>query len=296
MPDYQDNCRSDYSKFDSMTNEELEEILRKDAIRTDGETSDLDMILYIMGVLAERRKNSADPGKTPEEAFELFMAHYTQTDSEMEDSLDHSEEKNNRKNHTKVIHMTRWMRRLTAAAAVLVMIFAGTMTANAFGVNIWEVFVQWTEEMFHFRGNSDQVPSAPEKEKTQEYQSLQEALDLYKITAPLAPKWIPEGYELIEVKINESPVQVRFLAIYMKDDQMLKVQIKRYLLEDPQHIEQSGTVIEEYESGGIVYYFFDNVELLRAAWVIDNFECYISGALTIDEMKQIVDSIKERIE
>ena len=62
---------------------------------------------------------------------------------------------------------------------------------------------------------------------------------------------------------------------------------------DPEQIEQNGTLINEYESDGVIYCFFDNVDLLRAAWSIDNFECNISGELTIEEIKQIVDSIKE---
>lgn len=283
--------RSDFSKYDSMTTEELEDILRHNEDNFEDET-DIDMLMYVAEVIRGRKEPNPNR-KTPEEAFEIFKTHYMPTDAEMEEFQKHSNEKTTRKNHAKVIPMARWMRRLTAAAAVVAVIFAGTMTASAFGVDLWEVFVQWTEETFHFRGSSDQEPSAPEKENNQDYQSLQDALDRHKITVLLAPKWIPEGYELAEVKVDISPVQERFLAIYLKNEQMLKVQIKRHLNEDPQQIEQSDTLIEEYESDGVVYYFFDNVELLRAAWSVENFECYISGELTIDEMKHIVDSIKE---
>lgn len=290
MPENKIN-RSDFSKYDSMTTEELEDILRQNEDNFEDET-DIDMLMYVAEVIRGRKE--PDPNrKTPEEAFEIFKTHYMPTDSEMEDSQEQSDEKTTRKNHGKVIPVARWMRRLTAAAAVVAVIFAGTITASAFGVNIWEVFVQWTEETFHFRGNSDQEPSAPEKENNQDYQSLQEALDLYKITTPLVPKWIPQGYELHSVKVNASPAQEVFLGIYLKDDQMLKVQIKQYLDSDPEQIEQSGTLLEEYESGGIIYYFFEDDPMLQAVWTNENFECYISGELTIDEMKQIVDSIKE---
>lgn len=283
--------RSDFSKYDSMTTEELEEILRQDTNEFQDET-DIDMLMYVAEVIRGRKEPNPNR-KTPEEAFEIFKTHYMPTDSEMEELQEHSEEKTARKDHTKVIPMARWMRRMTAAAAVVVMIFAGTMTANAFGINIWQAFVQWTEETFHFRGSSDQEPSAPEKENNQDFQSLQEALDLYKITTPLVPKWIPQGYELHSVKVDASPIQESFWAIYLKDDQMLKVQIKQYLDGDPEQIEQSGTLLEEYESGGIIYYLFEDDPMLQAVWTNENFECYISGELTIDEMKQIVDSIKE---
>jgi hypothetical protein len=274
-----------------MTTEELEEILRQDTDEFQDET-DIDMLMYVAEVIRGRKEPNPNR-KTPEEAFEIFKTHYMPTDSEMEEIQKHSDEKNIRKNHAKVIPMALWMRRMTAAAAVVVMIFASTMTANAFGINLWQVFVQWTEETFHFRGSSDQEPSAPEKENNQDYQSLQEALDRHKITVSLAPRWIPSDYELSDIKVNISPAQEVYLAIYLKDDQMLKVQIKRHLSEDPQQIEQSGTLVEEYESGGIVYFIFEDNEQLRTAWSVECFECYISGELTIDEMKQIVDSIKE---
>ena len=283
--------RSDFSKYDSMTTEELEEILGQDTNEFQDET-DIDMLMHVAEVIRGRKKTNPNR-KTPEEAFEIFKTHYMPTDSEMEEFQDHSNDQTGQKNHTKVIPMARWMRRITAAAAVVVMIFAGTMTASAFGCNLWEAFVQWTEETFHFRGNSDQEPSAPEKENSQNFQSLQEALDLYKITTPLAPKWLPEGYVLHSVKVDASPIQESFWAIYLKDDQMLKIQIKKYLDGDPEQIEQSGILLEEYESSGIIYFIFEDNRQLRTAWSVDCFECYISGGLTIDEMKQVVDSIKE---
>lgn len=290
MPKNEYGC-SDYSKYDSMTTEELEEILRQDTDEFQDET-DIDMLMYVAEVIRGRKEPNPNR-KTPEEAFEIFKTHYMPTDAELEESLAHSDEQTSKKNHTTVIPMARWMRRMTAAAAVVAVLFAGTVTASAFGINIWQVFVQWTEETFHFRGSSEQELSAPAKDNQDEYHSLQEALDAYNIIVPLVPNWIPEKYELSEIRVNESPIQEMFWAIYLKEDQMLKVQIKRYLTEDSEQIEQSGTLIEEYESDGIIFYFFEDGSMLQAVWTSENFECYISGELTIDEMKTIVDSIKE---
>lgn len=44
----------DFSKFDEMSTEELNEILRQDSQLPDGEDSDTDAILYILGVIAKR--------------------------------------------------------------------------------------------------------------------------------------------------------------------------------------------------------------------------------------------------
>lgn len=295
MPENNNNCCSDYSKYDSMTIEELEEILRQDAEDLDSEP-DVDMLMYIVEVIRSRK--GPDPNrKTAEEAFEIFKKHYLpevigEGVDDME-GMDVADSEHQEDNKCKVIHMSRWMRRMAAAAAVVVVLLAGSVTANALGYNLWQIVVQWTQETFHFGGASQQETTGPAVDNHLEYSSLQEVLDKQKITVPLAPKWIPDGYVLSDIKVNISPIQESFWAIYLKDDQMLKVQIKRYLQMDPEQIEQSDTLVEEYESGGITYFIFEDNKQFRTAWTVAQFECYISGELTIDEMKQIVDSIKE---
>lgn len=58
-------------------------------------------------------------------------------------------------------------------------------------------------------------------------------------------------------------------------------------------IEQDETVVEVYEVKGIKYYIFTDIDSLQAAWVRDNYACYISGPLSLSEIKQIIDSIEK---
>jgi hypothetical protein len=52
-------------------------------------------------------------------------------------------------------------------------------------------------------------------------------------------------------------------------------------------------VVEEYEVAGITYYLFENYETVRAVWLYDSYECDISGEVTIDEIKKMIDSIQK---
>lgn len=65
-----------FSKYDEMTTEELQEILRLDAENTEGQDTDVETLLYITGVLAERRKKNDQTGNTAQEAYEIFKQHY----------------------------------------------------------------------------------------------------------------------------------------------------------------------------------------------------------------------------
>ena len=63
MSEKQSRGIGDLSKYDAMTTEELEEILRLDAEAPEEQESDIEKILYIMEVLAERKRNNGHPGK-----------------------------------------------------------------------------------------------------------------------------------------------------------------------------------------------------------------------------------------
>ena len=68
MSENQNRRVGNLSKYDAMTTEELEEILRLDAEAPQEQESDIEMILYIMEVLAKRKRNNGHTGKTAQEA------------------------------------------------------------------------------------------------------------------------------------------------------------------------------------------------------------------------------------
>ena len=59
------------------------------------------------------------------------------------------------------------------------------------------------------------------------------------------------------------------------------------------YVEQSEGLVEEYIVSGITYYIFENNKQVQAAWTVDSYECNISGNVTIDELKQMIDSIEK---
>lgn len=276
----QDRGPRDFSKYDSMTMEELEEVLRFDPESPEDEEPDVELLLYVLEVRANKRKqlNIEVTGKTALEAYESFRQDYLPQLEEM-DSPQPAEEKPKRK-------PLRLLRGLTAAAAVLAFVIFGTVTANAFGLDIWKVVATWAQETFHLAG-SDTELDEPKAENELQYSSLQELLP----ETGLIPTWIPEGYELYEIDVAENPMQKIYVAVYEKNDVLLKITVQSYLNSNPEQIEQSEGFIEEYESSGIKYYFFSNYEMIRAAWINGSYECYISGELTIDELKEMIDSI-----
>ena len=275
MSEKQNRGIGDMSKYDAMTTEELEEILRLDVQAPEEQESDTEKILYIMEVLAKRKRNNSHTGKTALEAYESFKQNYMpETDHVIP--------------MKPARRMPRWARALTATAAVLVILFVGSITVEAMGFNIWKAVVQWTQETFHFGdwGGSD-------TDNKLQFDSLQDALAQGNVPVSLVPTWIPDGYELVDIVVEQTPKRKAYRAQYTDGEKDLKITVHDYLDESPVYVEQSEGLTEEYEVFGITYYLFSNLEHNRAVWLYESYECEVFGDVMIEELKLMIDSIQK---
>lgn len=289
MPGSYHKRKKDFSEYDSMTDEQLRQILREDAEKTEGdEEMDQERLLYIMEVLAERRKKRNEE-KDPYAAWESFQKYYA---SEDEHSVDPDD---NAVMDTKVRRSRGkgWKQGLIAAAAAIALFVGGAATAGAFRQGTLNVVAKWTQELFYFSSTDDSKPGEWGPCYDTSFDSLQAALDKYGVTQKLAPTWMPEGYETMEVYVYVTPQQRRFYGAYQNGDNLVMVNIRDYISAAPARIEQSSGLIELYESGGVEYYLFENNGKMVAAWFNDGFECSITGPISITEMKKMIDSIEK---
>ena len=283
MSENQNRGTIDYAKYDSMSTEELEEILRLDAEAPEGQTSDGELLLYVMEVLAGRKKENIT-GKTAQKAWESFEKNYLPTEEESIMPVTKAERSAKAPRH--------WLRRMIAAAAVLVILVGVPLTASAFGwKDIWNAVAQWAKETFSFVSREDTQSTEPDTDDIHQYTSLQELLAQKDQESDFVPTWIPDGYELKDIRIDENPIQKNYLAVYVAGEKILKISIRSYIEGDPEKVEVSEDILETYQASGTKYYIFINNEQLRAAWIKDSYECYISGDLTIEEIKMMINSI-----
>ena len=284
MPDTRNRRDDEFAKYDAMSTEELQQLLREDASKPVGEESDTDALFYMMEVLAKRRKERNE-GKSPEEALESFKKHYN-TENEISSDFERVPAAPKRSG------IGRWMKGLIAAAAVFAFVIGGSLTANAMGFDLWEIIAKWTQETFHFgyagEGNETNTPTP---NFSQPCASLQEALEKYNITSNLVPAWLPDGYVATDLQIDETPMQLRFAAKYQASDTKIRIRIADYLVAAPAQVEQSDTLVEIYTANDIDYYIFANEDQLQIMWIVSSYECCISGPISLSEAISIIDSI-----
>ena len=285
MPDNSHRRDSEFAKYDAMSTEELQQILREDASKPVGEESDSQALFYIMEVLAKRRKERNE-GRSAAEALESFKKNYY---TETETSSDSESATVTRKR----INTGRWRRGLVAAVvAICILVIGNSITASALGFDLWEIIAKWTQETFYwgYEGQTGET-NAPSAEFGRPCASLQEVLDDYEIQIPLVPTWLPDGYIEVDVSAEETPLQRRIVAKYQTGENTIRIRIVDYLSGAPTQIEQTDSLIEIYTINDVDYYLFDNEGQLQAVWIVDKIECYISGTISLSEIKEIIDSI-----
>ena len=273
----------DFAKYDAMSTEELEEILRLDLDAPPEQESDTEVLLTIMEILAQRKK---EPENKAFEALDSFRRNYMPEEDQTAAIL-HC----NKKTYSRT--PARWLRTLAATAAVVALILLSSVTAKAFGWDIWDAVIKWTEDTFHISIGGSSDASEPNDSDGLFYDSLVEALEEERVNVALAPTWFPTGYDLSKITIERTPLQRVYTAIYHNSGVSLRITVREYMDSDPEYIEQGEGLIEIYEKSGIKYYILSNYDKLRAVWVNGSFECYILGNLSIDEIKAMIDSIEK---
>ena len=274
------NKRAEFSHYDSMTTEELQDILRKHANGELQTEPDTDELYYIMEVLARRREEENPQAfRSDEEALAEFRKHYMPKE----------------KKAAKVIKFpSRALKAVAAVLAVVIIFAVGTsITAKAFHIDIWSKFANWTKEIFQFADLPQGTkPENPEKEYNAELKSLQDALNDEEIKEKLVPTWMPEGYISKDLQVMRTPRVLNISATYEKNDERLIIKIRQTIGVQAPQVEKNDDFLEKYVVDGIEYYIFSNTETLQAAWSIGEFECIITGKITLEEMKKMIDSIK----
>ena len=268
----------DFSHLDKLSTEELQEILRQDSL-LDDDSSDIDAILYITDLLV-KRSDSSNNSKDVEAAWKSFKENYYPYISDPEPlySFDSPEDEVVK---AKPRHLSRAMKTLSVAA-----VLAGSLTASAFGYNLWGAVAEWTRDTFGFTQSSQNNGIYP-------FENLRDALAAYDIDEPIVPQWIPDGYGEDTVQAAETPDSKIISSSCKSASGEIKIEVKAFYNYDSKHrvyeILEDG--VEKYSSNGIDFYIMKNDEFTRVSWAAGNNECSIICSLKPKEIYRMIDSI-----
>lgn len=281
--------RPKYSKFDKMDTSVLEAILRADFDAPEAERLDVEVIIYISNLLAERQEiPQPDVNKAKEEFFKYYYPlEKSIYDFDDEDDNNFEVETDTNKAAStmdKVLPFRKrlWRKFASAAAVFVIFMFGGTLTAYAFGYDPFAAVARWNDEHFWF-------------EKKINTAEITDILSDYSDVEHLVPKWLPEGYEFENVNIVQYPNGRIIRSSFVKNVDNEEFHI---CINYKQDLDNVQTIYEKtdddaiiYDKGGVEHYIIQNSTNLTIVWLSNDLECSIVGRFSVAEAKKIINSL-----
>ena len=190
-------------------------------------------------------------------------------------------------------HFRRPFLKILPIAAALVLLF-GSVSAQAFGFDLFGALARWTAEIFHM--GSDEVPHAaitlrPLAEgESANYASLQEAVEAFGITEPIVPTWIPERFELMNVTASNREEKIFICAEYVHQDEFLQIRYNEIDI-NANTVEKGHPSVKSHAHENIKHYLVSDLGWTKAMWQNGILDGRISGNVTEEEMIQMIDSV-----
>lgn len=292
MPEIPDRKERFSQKYDSMQDDQLQNILRADASNPEGEESDIEEMFYVMELLAKRRSERGE-ARDPQKALEKFRNHYVLMDGTDLRSNELNSNSDIPVPHKRKATAFQWKRSIAVIAAVVAIVIMSVVSVGAAKFNLWETIARWTQETFHWGTAMDVNDHESETSGEFACSELQMLLDAHEITEKLVPTWLPQGYSLVDIQSVDRPTVRTIYAQYQSNNDVITIQIHDYSNTNPTQAEQSDLSTEIYRVNGTNYYLLDNNNQIQIAFIKSHFECSIFGSFSLDTAKLIIRSIEE---
>lgn len=306
---------SKYAYLSQLSTQELESILRADLENDDSELAE-----HVMEVIAARENTEPEKiAALTRKAWEEFQTIYNTPegkgrvlyptddpldpkDPEDQDDPDHPDDPHGSDGpkeqppqseacperisyFQRFHHHPRRILAVAAAAAIILMF----LVPPALGYqSFYQMVGSWTNSLFQFQKDGTPID-------TEDLEKIQEVLSENGIPTWIVPTVVPDGFELREVKaFDQTQSDVSEIHIlYKNGDLSLGIFVRQYNEQTSSKFEKGAKGIQEYTSNNMNFYLFKNTDRNVAAWTINNWECSVYGDVSIDDLKTMVDSIKE---
>ena len=179
-------------------------------------------------------------------------------------------------------------RSLTRILLIAAAVCAFAATAQASDWNVLGAIARWTGEQFSFVTAGEQRDVVPAAE---EYTSLQDALDDYRITNKLLPTKLPEESELSGVVVKDGQGYLCITASYDYGGEKFFISLRDVTKTPNPVVEINDPEVEVYVAGNVEHYIMRDVKQTKVVWHQGAWECSISGSIPKDELLRMIDSI-----
>lgn len=187
----------------------------------------------------------------------------------------------------------RWLCRLAVAAAVLCVMIL--VTPKAMGAeNIFTIIGRWTQDVFAFFssfGTEQTIQGYAFETDHPGLRQIYDAVAELGVTKPVVPTWVPEGYELKELKAAPMREGMKIYGRLIKGDSTIILSYEFYSEAVSNTYEKNQENAAVYEFADVKHYIMSNEEWWTAAWAVEDLECSVAT----DQSKEILYEILRSI-
>ena len=191
----------------------------------------------------------------------------------------------------------KWISGVAAAAAVVCLALL-VIPNNAEADTLFNRLVRITDSVFQFF-DPDRNPGDIQREFVFEtdnpgLQQLHDKLIELCVTEPVVPMWLPDGYELTELKTVSMSGYEKVAAIFSNGAKTIVIQYNLTEETTATQYEIKNKQVGVYESSGIYHTIVENETNLSAVWEMKGVECLMVADLEKEVLYEVIDSIYGR--
>lgn len=255
-----------------ISTQELDAILQEE-LRT--VPVDQGSVKIILGELKEREKNS--PVKNGVESGKSWIRYLSKL---------RNDERSEKRNSNRLVK--------GMAAALLIVFLLAWLPQEAAAKGFFERISRWTNEFLELFSPDEVNVNQYEYVFVTDNPGLQQVHDAVVemgVTGPAVPMWLPEGYELVELKQKKND-DVEILNVGFSDGKNeFRWQVAIYNSNVTRKIYKDEKTIAEYEFMGTYFQIVSKKECNVIYWTCNNYEFFFSVECSEEVIRQIIHSI-----
>ena len=194
---------------------------------------------------------------------------------------------------TSSIHSRKALKLLPLVAVLVLLI--GTVSAQAFGENFFDLFAKWTSEIFHLDNSAKPEASIGhndlEEGEVREYATPQEMLNDFGIKGQLIPTAVPEEFGPPTCRASQKKSGLKLEILYEDGEHYIFFWFKQISKDNAADVEKNDQMITFWNYDGIKHYQLVDNGVEKITWVNGDFECHASGNVAKEDMSQVIKSI-----
>ena len=182
----------------------------------------------------------------------------------------------------------------SVAAALLVVVLLTWLPQEATAKGFFERISRWTDEFLELFSPDEVNENQYEYVFTTDNPGLQKVHDAVVemgVTGPAVPMWLPEGYELVELKRETYGSHESINAGFLCYSKEFRMQINIYSSNVERKIYKDDKLTSKYEFMGSIFQIIANEDRKIVFWSKDNYEFFFSVECPEEVIYRIIHSI-----